>query len=254
MTDADSFAARLRAGAELVGLFQKFAHPQATELLALSDADFAVIDTEHAPFSAADLDACLLAAMAWRFPALVRIASHAAADVLRPLDMGACGIVVPHVSDSEQARRIAAAARYRGGTRGFSPSPRAGRYGTCDSDAHIARSDRETLVIAQIEDAAALDNVAAIAAVPGVDALFVGRADLAVSLGCGWSDPRLDEATRAIAHAARTSGKVCGAVASSPEAAASLRDRGISFFLGGTDQGAMRAGANAQIEACRAPG
>ncbi len=251
MTGRENFSAKLRANSKLVGAFQKFGHCQATELIATSDVDFVLIDTEHAPFSPDTLDTCLMVARALALPALVRIADVRTDVVLAALDMGATGLVVPHVTSGKMAQEIVALSRYRGGTRGFSPSTRAGCYGTCNFDEHVARSDRDTLIIAQIEEQAGLDSAEDIAATDGIDALFVGRADLALSLGCDWSAPVLDNHTHAIAAAARRHGKASGAVAAGAEQALSFRSLGIGFLVCGTDQSALRAGLNRMVESAR---
>ena len=125
----------------------------------------------------------LLASRACALPAIVRVPDAMPATIGAVLDMGACGVMVPHVVDADAARAAVAAARYRGGVRGFSNSPRAGRYGSIAMAEHMTVSDPGGLVVCQIEDRAGVDNVREIAAVPGVDALFIGRADLAVAYG-----------------------------------------------------------------------
>ena len=244
MSRRRDFAGRFRRCEPLTGVFQKFPHHQATELLGTSKLDFAVLDNEHAPFDPSQLDACLLAAAAWDLPLMVRIATASPDAILAALDMGASGIFAPHVDTPEKAAAVARSARYTGGGRGLSPSTRAGRYGLRGLEAHMADADSETLVIAQIEDVHALDALDAIAATPGIDGLFVGRADLAASMGCGWSDPRLDEATAHIADCARAAGKACGAYAGDLAHARQLRGVGASFIVAGSDQGMLRREAD----------
>lgn len=210
----------------------------------MSDLDFAVLDTEHAPFDPSQVDACMLAGMACDFPLLVRIARTDADAVLSALDMGATGVFVPHVDTPAKAANAARFARYTGGTRGFSPSTRAGGYGSRGLKPYMDAADRNVLVIAQIEDASALGWLPAIAATPGIDALFIGRADLAASFGCDWNDPKLDEATARIAQSAADAGIACGAYLADAAQAARYRSMGISFLLAGSDQGALRQDAN----------
>ena len=87
---------------------------------------------------------------------------------------------------------------------------------------------------------------------PGIDALFIGRADLAASFGCDWNDPKLDEATARIAQSAADAGIACGAYLADPAQAARYRSMGISFLLAGSDQGALRQDAN-RLAAAMAP-
>jgi 2-keto-3-deoxy-L-rhamnonate aldolase RhmA len=244
VTRRDAFSDRLRDRAQMTGVFQKFPHHQVTEILATSDLDFAVLDTEHAPFDPSEIDACMLASMACDFPLLVRVARPDADALLSVLDMGAAGVFVPHVDTPGKAAAAARLARYAGGGRGFSPSTRAGAYGRRGLRSYMDAADRDVLVIAQIEDAPALKCLPAIAQTPGIDALFIGRADLAASFGCDWDDPKLDEATAQIAQSAADAGIACGAYLADPAQAARFRGLGISFLLAGSDQGALRQDAN----------
>ncbi|WP_259276329.1 aldolase/citrate lyase family protein, partial [Raoultella terrigena] len=129
-------------------------------------------------------------------PVLVRVPYPRAAAVQQALDLGAAGVMVPHVDDARIAAEVVRAARYgQGGARGFSNSSRAGGYGARGMAEHLRASDAHTTVIVQIESAQAVAEASAIAAVPGVDCLFVGPADLAVSLGAqGLDDPRVADA------------------------------------------------------------
>ena len=120
-------------------------------------------------------------------PALVRVPGPDA--ILSVLDCGATGVLIPHVSSADYARKVAALCRYRGGKRGFATSTRAGRYTAVPMWRHIADSDASTVVVAQIEDPEALDEIDAIAAVDGVDSLFIGRGDLTAAFGDELKDP-----------------------------------------------------------------
>lgn len=252
MSRRDDFAARFARGEPLTGVFQKFPHHQVTELLGTTGLDFVVLDGEHAPFNPSQVDACMLASKAVDLPLLVRVALAGPEAILAALDMGASGVFVPHVDSAAKAAGIARSARYAGGGRGFSPSTRAGGYGTRGLQPYMDAADHEIVVIAQIEDAAALDCIGEIAGVAGIDGLFVGRADLAASMACDWNDPKLDEATRVIAAAAHQAGVVCGAYLANADLADQYRDWGISFFVVGSDQSALRAEANHLAASMRA--
>jgi 2-keto-3-deoxy-L-rhamnonate aldolase RhmA len=178
---ASSFRQRLLAAEPLVGTFLKTPTGHATEIVGDLGFDFVVIDQEHAPFDRTTTDIALLAARATGTPALVRVSGPDA--ILSVLDCGATGVLVPHVASADYAREVAAICRYRGGKRGFATSTRAGRYTTVPMWRHIADSDAETVFVAQIEDVEALEEVDAIAAVEGVDSLFIGRGDLTAAFG-----------------------------------------------------------------------
>ena len=242
MSAPASFRQRLRARQPLYGTFFKTPSHQLVEVLGGAGLDFIVIDAEHAPFDRAALDVCLLAARANNLPALVRVAAADDAHILNALDLGATGIVAPHARNAGAVGRIEAAVRYRGGVRGFSNSPRAGAYGRTGMEDHIARSDRDSVAICQIEDREAIDAIDAIAALPGADCLFIGRADLAVSYGVhDVGHPLVRDAVHAVCAAARRSGKAVGIHIGNVDEAQAWRALGVSLFVIGSDQALLRA-------------
>lgn len=245
MTSAGaSFRQRLRDREPLVGTFFKTPSHQLVEVLGGTGLDFIVIDAEHAPFDRAALDTCLLASRAAQLPALVRVAGIDGPDIQNALDLGAAGIVAPHARNAATVRRIGAAVRYRGGVRGFSNSPRAGNYGASGMAEHIARSDRDSVAICQIEDREAVEGIDAIVAMEEADCLFIGRADLAVSYGVDdVGDPVVKEAVRIVCDAARRSGKAVGIHIGHMREAQAYQDMGVSLFVVGSDQSLLRAAA-----------
>lgn len=240
MGDA-SFASRVRAGEVLVGTFLKTPAFHSVEILSRSGLDFAVADTEHAPIGNADIDRMVASSSGW--PLLVRVARNEASAIASVLDLGAGGVIVPHVRSAEDALSVLDAADFHRGRRGFSPSVRAGGYGT-EAPAHYRqRSDAERLVAVQIEDAEAVERIDTIAAVEGVDVLFIGPADLALSIGCKPDDPRLMQAIEKVAEAGLRHHRTVGIFVGAPEAIATYRRLGISFFICGSDQSFLLAEA-----------
>ncbi|HEY4296428.1 MAG TPA: aldolase/citrate lyase family protein [Paraburkholderia sp.] len=250
---ADTFRSRLYAGEPLVSSFIKTGHYQPVEVAGTAGLDAVVIDAEHAAFSAGDLDACLMACCAAGVAGLVRVPDTRPATLLQVLDMGAQGVLVPHVKSAAQAAEIVACTRYARGVRGFSNSARAGGYGAVPMREHIAQQDETVSVICQIEDADALAHLDAIAAVDGVDCLFVGRADLSVSLRTFDLDaPAVAQATRAALSAASGTGKAGGLFLGDVASVPQWRAAGASFFVIGSDQSMMRAGWRQAAQAVRA--
>jgi len=180
---AMSFRRRILACQPLVGTFIKTPAIQVIEIAAAAELDFVVLDAEHAPVSVRDLDRGVVAGRAAGIPVLVRVPDHVGPWIQQSLDVGADGIMVPHVSSPDIARTVVRAARYVNGARGFSNSPRAGGYGSAPLAEHVAREDERVTVIAQIEDRSAVDQIDEIVGVPGIDAVFIGPADLAVAYG-----------------------------------------------------------------------
>jgi 2-keto-3-deoxy-L-rhamnonate aldolase RhmA len=234
-----SFRKHFAARELLTGTFIKTPTPHAIEIVGTLGFDFVVIDEEHAPFDPQATDVALLAARAAGTAGIVRVAS--AADILRVLDCGAAGVLVPHVSSARQAREIAAACRYRNGRRGYSGSSRAGGYGAGKVWDHVDRSDAATTVIAMIEDPEALEDIDAILAVEGLDGVFIGRGDLTVALGAAANDaPAVKAAVETVMGAAQRAGKpVCVMVGAAAEAKG-FREMGASAFIVSSDQGFLR--------------
>lgn len=234
----DSLRRRLAANEPLVGSFVKTAAPQVVEIAALAGLDFVVLDAEHAPFSAADIDRGVLAGQAAGIPVLVRVPSHEGPWIQQAVDVGAEGVLVPHVSSSEIAEAVVGAARFAGGARGFSNSPRSGGYGTTTMAEHLRREDERVCVIVQIEDREGVNAADRIAAVAGVDAVFLGPADLAVAYGAsGPADPAISVIVEQVAGVAAGRGLAWGCFA----AARSSRDRELGGFrIIGSDQLALR--------------
>lgn len=229
-----SLAERLRGREPLRFLFVKMPAPADVELAGAAGFDAVILDTEHGPASGPELEHHLRAAAAAGIAALVRVPGAQAAPILAALDAGATGIVVPHVTDAATARRIVGAAHYPPrGHRGLALTTRAGRYGTVELAEHLDRAARETLVVAQIEDAEAVDRAPEIAAVDGVDAVLIGTADLSISMGHPGApdDPDVRAAVGRILDAGRRAGVAVAAVVARPAEAEAWRQRGASVAV-----------------------
>lgn len=250
---ANSFRQRLRAGQALCGTFIKTPHHQVVEIAASAGMDFVVLDAEHAPFGPHELDTCLLGARASGVAAIVRVPQRVGPSTLQALDLGAAGILAPHVTDAATARAVVASAHYQGGTRGFSNSPRAGGFGAMAMATHLDNWDNAVSVLCQIEDREGVDNIEAIAAVPGIDCLFIGRADLAVSYGVAdLEHPLVQAAVARVLAAGRTAGIATGIFLGDAGPVAAYASQGASLFLLGSDQSALKAGLARQASACAA--
>lgn len=239
---------RLVSGQPVLGTFVKTPHPHVVEVLASSGLDCICLDAEHAPFDRRDLDLCVMAARAGSLATLVRTQSSAAHDILSALDCGADGIVVPHVRSAAEARAIVAGSHYGAAgefaARGYAGSSRAAGYGQRSIQDHMRASAERTVVVAQIEDIEALENIDEIAQVDGIDALFVGRIDLTVALGCSSpDDPPVIAAVQRILDAARKANRPCGLFTPRPADVPMWREQGASLFLLGSDHGFLRSGA-----------
>ena len=250
-TSITEFRQKLLNRDPLLGTFMKTPSPVVAEVLGLSELDVIAIDSEHAPFGRAEADLCIAALRAADKPSLVRVADDSTTQIRNALDSGASGVVVPHVVSAGQARRIVAACHFGDGGRGYAGSPRAAGYGTKSMAQHIEASAEQTTVIVQIEDIPALDEVADIAAVDGVDALFIGRADLAVAMGVSALDARVIGAVERIVSAAAGAGTAVGMFTPDLAELPKWRGLGASLFLLSSDQSFLLEGANELAQSIR---
>lgn len=240
---------KIRAGQPTLGLFIRTPAPQIIESIAETGLDFVALDAEHAPFGINALDTCILAARASRIPVLVRVPEATSTKVLSVLDMGAAGIIVPHVKTADKALESVAASRYVGGTRGFSGAHRAAAYGAIPPNTFKKKSDASTIVIGQIEDADGVENIDEIAAVSTLDAVFIGRADLANSLGVASpNEPAVDQAVDRICKSGLQAKRTIGMYLPTTADAKKFRAKGVSLFIISTDQGLLIKAVRAVAE------
>ena len=246
-----NFRDRLHRGDLLAGTFVKTPHPHVVEVLALTTLDLLAIDAEHAPFDRVALDLAILAARAGGKPVVVRPAAARAEYLMQVLDCGADGIIVPHVRSAEEAARVVRLCHYGPSGRGYAGSTRAAAYTTLGM-ARTREIGQGITVIAQIEDVEALPEVEGIAATLGVDALFVGRADLTVSLGCDSADdPAVDAATARCVAAAKAANIPCGMFLARTTDVPKWRDAGATLFILQSDQEFLLGGAKELAAAIR---
>lgn len=248
-----NFRNRLKAHELIVGTWVKTPSAIVTEVLSLSPLDCLCLDAEHAPFDRGAIDSAILSARIHDKPILVRPPNGSPEHILNALDCGATGVVVPHIASAEQARLAVRHSHYGPGGRGFAGSSRAAGYTTGTMAAHLEQSAAITTVIAQIEDVEALNVIDDIAAVDGVDALFIGRADLTVALGASSPvEAVVVDAVERICEAGLRHGRAVGMFVGDHGELPRWRSRGVSFFLLASDHGFLLKGARALMDEVRA--
>ncbi|MCX7646842.1 MAG: aldolase/citrate lyase family protein [Rhodobacteraceae bacterium] len=239
----------LAADRPAIGIWCSLASALTTEIVAGSGADWLLIDGEHSPNDLRSVVAQLQAAGAWPgCEPVVRLPSDDPVLVKQFLDAGARSLMVPNVRSADQARALVAAMRYAPeGFRGFSVAHRANGFGRV-RDYHATCQQRQLLAV-QIECAAGVAAAAAIAAVPGVDVLFVGPGDLSTNLG-HMGDPGaapVRAAIAAVADAARAAGKAAGILAPVREEAERCLAGGFRMVAVGSDLGLLARGSDALV-------
>ena len=247
------FKETLRGERALIGLWQAMASPYSAEICAQCGFDWLLFDAEHAPYTQHSLLGQLHAVSSFDLEPIVRIPSRDPIAIKQFLDMGFHTILVPMVEDAAQAEELVRAARYApAGFRGVaSATARGANFGRNARYLHEA-NDMVTLLV-QIESRKGLENVAAIAAVEGVDGLFVGPSDLAASMG-RLGDPLHSEVGDAVAQikaACDAAGKPAGIFALSPANARECIEQGFRFVSVGTDIGFLLERADEVLDIVR---
>lgn len=228
----------------LAGTWLNLGSGLTAEIAGRAGFDWLLIDLEHGSGDEAHLLGQLQAISATEAAPIVRIVWNEAPRVKRTLDLGPSGIMIPYVNTAEEARRAVAAMRYPPqGVRGAARFTRAAGFSQ-DFDRYFAEANSNLLTVVQIETPQAVAQVEEIAAVDGVDVLFVGPLDLSVGLGIPqqYTHPDFRAALHRVSEAARQANKAAGILlASSDQIAPTVAD-GFTFLAVGSDGGMVAAG------------
>lgn len=245
LRDALAAAAGEPAARALVGMWVCSGSPLVAEICAGGGLDWLLVDMEHSPNGLDTVLSQLQAIAPYPVTPVVRVASNDAVTIKQVLDVGAQTLLIPMVASAEEARAAVRAARYPpGGIRGVgSALARSARWNRVHR--YLADADRYVSVIVQIETAAGVAAADAIAAVDGVDGVFVGPSDLSASMGLigQQTHPDVVAAVHKTFAAVRAAGKPVGVNAFDPAAARGYLDAGAGFILVGADVALLARGA-----------
>lgn len=241
-----SLRQRAMSGETLLGaMVFEFFTPGIAQILKLAGCEYLIYDMEHAGFSIEQLKAQCAYCRGTGVAPMVRVPRGEYHFLARALDVGAQGVMVPMVDTVEQARAIAEATHYppngrRGAAFGFPHDD----YEPGDPAAKMKAADARNLIIAQIETERGLDAVEDIAAVPGIDCLWLGHFDLSNFLGLPgqFDHPRFSDAVKRIVAAGRKHNKALGYLAADARLAKQYRKLGFNMITAGTDHGILMAG------------
>lgn len=237
-----------------IGIWCSLASAMTTEVVAGSGAEWLLIDGEHSPNDLRSIVAQLQAVGAYAScEAVVRTPSDDVNLIKQMLDGGARSLMVPNVRSAEQARAIVAAMEYApNGVRGFSVAHRANAFGRIKNYHAIAR--QQQLLAVQIECEKGVANAAEIAAVPGVDVLFVGPGDLSTNMGAmgNPSAPHVQAAIESVLNAALAQGKAAGILAPQHADAERYLKAGFTMVAVGSDLGLLARGSDELVARFRA--
>ncbi len=228
---------KLRAGEIVCSLKCNLYDSRACEIAALAGFDCIWTDMEHVPNDFMAIERQILAAKAHDADLLVRVSRGGYSDYIRPLEMDAAGIMVPHIMNLDDARRVVQMTRFPPiGRRPVDGGNADGGFCAIDFQEYLRQANQERFLIVQIEDPEPLPDLDAIAALDGIDMLFFGPGDFSQGIGTPgqWDNPQIAATRRAVAAAATRHGKFAGTVGS-PANLPELAAEGYRFVNIGAD-------------------
>ncbi len=233
----------------------EFATPGIGHIIKNAGCDFALFDCEHSGFHNETIKSVVRYFQAARLPAIVRVPSKEYHHIARALDMGAEGVMLPMVGSAAEAEAIVASVKYTPrGLRGVAPAIAHDDYVVGPVLEKLAAANARTAVFAQIETAEGVENVEAIAAVDGVDCLWVGHFDLSCSLGIPgeFEHKKFRDAIDRTIAAARKAGKALGRLSGAPDECVALNAQGFDFICYGGDVWLLQAALAQGVSEIRA--
>jgi len=250
------FKEQLRSGQPKFGLFINSHSPTVTEQLAHSGYDWLLIDTQHGPMDSITLSAMLAAVTSGGAKSMVRVGgAHDRSGIQQALDLGADGVLIPYINTAEEARHAVSCCRYpTAGTRSvYFPQRCTNKAGLLG---YVPNANKEIVVALQVETASCIQNIEAIAAVDGVDLLFLGQNDLCMSMGLFekyvfpemYTSPELGAATTSLIEAAQKHGKILGLFLFGTDRVGEFLDKGFTFISIGNDLHHVLTQAGAYVQ------
>ena len=246
---ANKLKRALREGQPSVGGWCVFDHVGVTTLMAESGYDWILFDMEHGDFSLLSLRSCLDAVQNSPATPVVRIPANDPAIIKRVLDLGAFGLIIPMINTAQDALAAVRACKYPPqGNRGVGAG-RASKYGRHFKE-YLKWADDNILVVVQIEQEEALENIDTIAQIPGIDCLFVGPADLSFSLGVAmdFGHPKMQKALDKVLQAGRQYGIPIGMWCADANFAVEVIGRGMRLIALGSDAGLLADANERQLK------
>jgi 4-hydroxy-2-oxoheptanedioate aldolase len=237
------FKNQLRAGTPKMGLFLNAHSPTAAEQLAHSGYDWLLVDTQHGPMDHERLSAMLCAIASGGAKSMVRVAGyHDRGGIQQALDLGADGVLIPYINTAEEARQAVSCTRYPTvGTRSvYFPQRSTNKAGLLG---YVGNANKNIIVALQVETASCIQNMEEIAAVPGVDILFLGQNDLCMSMGLFetyefphmYTSPELNAATKKLVEQARKNSVILGLFLFGTARVGEFLEKGFTFISIGND-------------------
>ncbi len=254
-TEINWIRSALGRGETVVGIMvSELKTPMLGAMLDAAGLHFAILDQEHGAYGPDKLAEVIVGFRGGRCRPLVRVAETRREYILTALELGAAGIVVPHVESPEEVADIVRFGRYAPeGDRGLSLMRAHTGFRRVDKDTYLAKANAEVLLIAQIETRRAMDRLDEILAVPGLDMVFIGPSDLSLSCGVPGSlrAPEMRALIDRIVDRARAHGVAVGIQTYDLEVAAELIERGVGLISCNTDANALISSLSGSVKTLR---
>lgn len=232
---SDGLRHSLRKGKAIIGCTIQLNAPELVEICGLVGFDFVFLDAEHGPLSEREVQQLVTAADAVGISSLVRVPDNDPRVILRFMDVGASGVIVPDIESHEEVVRVVRAVKYiPEGNRGLS-SPRSAWYGQkMDLGDYTKFANEKSVVLCQVESKEGVENVEEIVSVDLLDGIIIGTTDLSNSLGVAGqrNSPLLKEAVKHVIDKARAVGKPYGAIVRTGESPQQYVDEGYQILIG----------------------
>jgi len=227
----------LKEGKSAIGTFASINSPDLVEIMGLTGFDFVIIDAEHGPMNAETTMNLIRAAQLHNMTPIVRIRENSETVILKHLDVGAHGIQVPQINNSEDAKLLVQRAKYSPqGKRGVA-MPRSADYGLYPIMDYFDKSNEQTMIIAHCENITALESLEDIAKTPGIDVIFLGPFDMSQSMEISGQvkHPRIEEAAQRVLDICKKYNKVPGIFATTGDDARKRIEQGFRYVPIGMD-------------------
>jgi len=250
---ANPIKERLRRGETVFGTILPLPSPEVAEIAGHGGYDFLTLDMEHGPLTVGVLEEMVRACRVANVLPLARVPDNQSKIILRALDVGCVGVMVPQVETPEQAAAAVAATKYApAGNRSLAGATAASGWGKVPLADHLAASNAAIMNVLQVETRRGLDAVEAIAKTPGVDVLFIGPSDLSQNLGHpgAFAHPDVQQAFQRIIRAGRAAGVSVGILALTADDVRAFRAQGVTVFMDSLPRLLLR-GCQAQVQALR---
>ena len=223
-----------------IGPFSKSSDPAIIECMGLAGFDFLIIDLEHGPNTIESAQNLIRAALLHEMTPIVRVSENNESSISKALDIGAQGVQVPQVNNKQDALKVVTAAKFSPlGNRGVCRYVRAAGFSSKDKNRYFEESNKDTLVILQIEGKQGIENLDSILDVKGIDIIFIGPYDLSQSMGVPGqiNHPEVINAMKNVIDKAKQRNIVVGTFVETPEDLKMWKDLGVLYLSYKVDVG-----------------